>query len=184
MTVTQRADARRNYERILAVAEAEVARHGADASLEKIARVAGVGSATVRRHFPGRFALLEAVSREQVSALSTYARSLVEAPDPRRALLLWLREVLDYCIAARGLAAALAYNGAENESLYENSCATILEDAATPLLKRAQKAGVAKDDVEARDLIALVLGFTLATEGQSDRVTTAHHLLQIATEGL
>ena len=58
----QRADARRNYARILAVAEAEVAEHGANASLEQIARVAGVGSATVRRHFPTRRALLDAVA--------------------------------------------------------------------------------------------------------------------------
>ena len=58
----QRADARRNYARILAVAEEEVATHGAGASLEQIARAAGVGSATVRRHFPTRRALLEAVS--------------------------------------------------------------------------------------------------------------------------
>ncbi len=184
MPVTQRADARRNYERILAVAEAEVARHGADASLEKIARVAGVGSATVRRHFPGRFALLEAVSRERVGKLSAYAHALAEAPDPRHALILWLREVLDYCIVARGLAAVLAYNGADNESLYENSCATSLEDAAAPLLARAQEAGAAHVDVTPSDLIALVLGFTLATEGQPDRATTAHHLLQIAAEGL
>lgn len=69
----QRADARRNYLRILAVAEEEVAAHGADASFEQIARTAGVGSATVRRHFPSRLALLETVSRERVEALRAHA---------------------------------------------------------------------------------------------------------------
>lgn len=79
-----RSDARRNYTRILAVAEEEVAAHGAEASLEQIARTAGVGSATVRRHFPSRQALLEAVFRQQVDALARQAHELAEAPDPAR----------------------------------------------------------------------------------------------------
>ncbi|MYV55588.1 helix-turn-helix domain-containing protein, partial [Streptomyces sp. SID3212] len=83
----QRADARRNYERILAEAEKEVAAHGADASLEQIARTAGVGSATVRRHFPGRRALLEAVFHERIEVLCARARELADAPDARAALL-------------------------------------------------------------------------------------------------
>ena len=61
-----RADAQRNYARILAIAEQEVAEHGAEVSLEQIARLAGVGSATVRRRFPSRQALLEAVFRERI----------------------------------------------------------------------------------------------------------------------
>src|SRR3954462_14676764 len=80
-----RSDARRNYARILAVAEDEVAAHGADASLEQIARTAGVGSAAVRRHFPSRRELLEAVFRQQVDALAALARELAEAPDARAA---------------------------------------------------------------------------------------------------
>ncbi|MBK3582736.1 helix-turn-helix transcriptional regulator, partial [Streptomyces sp. MBT57] len=72
----QRSDARRNYSRILAVAEAEVARHGAAASLEQVARTAGVGSATVRRHFPTRQALLEAVFQERIQALCERADQL------------------------------------------------------------------------------------------------------------
>ncbi|EFL01676.1 LOW QUALITY PROTEIN: TetR family transcriptional regulator, partial [Streptomyces sp. SPB78] len=79
----QRADARRNYARILAVAEAEVAERGADASLEHIARTAGVGSATVRRHFPNRRALLEAVFHERIEALRVRAEALTEAEDSR-----------------------------------------------------------------------------------------------------
>ena len=76
MPNSQRADARRNYTRILAVAQQEVAANGANASLEQIARTAGVGSATVRRHFPTRQALLEAVSQEQIEALRIRAESL------------------------------------------------------------------------------------------------------------
>ena len=111
MPERQRADARRNYARILAVAEEEVAAHGAGASLEQIARTAGVGSATVRRHFPTRRALLEAVSRERIEALCARAHELTGTGDSRDALLEWLSDVVAYCVSARGLAAALAYDG-------------------------------------------------------------------------
>jgi AcrR family transcriptional regulator len=87
---TQRSDAHRNYERILAVAAQEIAAYGADASLEQIARIAGVGSATVRRHFPTRRVLLDAVFRERVEALEARARELADAGDARAALLGWL----------------------------------------------------------------------------------------------
>lgn len=76
-----RADARRNYEQILAAAEAEVARAGAEASLEEIARQAGVGSATLHRHFPSRQALLEAVFHDRVVALCNQAYELAAQPD-------------------------------------------------------------------------------------------------------
>ncbi|MBE3002363.1 helix-turn-helix transcriptional regulator [Nocardiopsis sp. HNM0947] len=81
-----RADARRNYERILAVAEEAVAEHGDGASFEEIARTAGVGSATVYRHFPTRQALLETVFHGRVAALADRARTLSGADDPRYAL--------------------------------------------------------------------------------------------------
>ena len=106
----QRADARRNYARILAVAEREVAAHGADASLERIARVAGVGSATVRRHFPGRAALLEAVFHERIESLCARAAAAVEAVDARAALLDWLDGLTEYAASARGMAEALAHD--------------------------------------------------------------------------
>lgn len=102
MPERQRADARRNYTRILAVAEEEVATHGADASLEQIARTAGVGSATVRRHFPTRRALLEAVSQKRIEALCVRAHELTGKGDSRNALLEWLDDVVAYSVSARG----------------------------------------------------------------------------------
>ena len=111
----QRADARRNHARILAVAEEEVAAHGADASLEHIARRAGVGSATVRRHFPTRSRPLEAVSRTRIDALCRPADELAHGEDAREALLAWLTDVVGYCVTARGLAVALAYDPAEGD---------------------------------------------------------------------
>lgn len=105
----RRADARRNYSRILAVAEAEIARHGAAASLEQVARTAGVGSATVRRHFPTRQALLEAVFQERIQALGRRAEELSRTEDSRAALLDWLRDFVEYAVSARGFADALTY---------------------------------------------------------------------------
>ncbi|WP_020668038.1 TetR/AcrR family transcriptional regulator [Amycolatopsis nigrescens] len=180
----QRADARRNYTRILAVAEAEVAAHGAGASLEQIARTAEVGSATVRRHFPTRRALLEAVSGKRIEALCVRANDLTGRGDSRDALLEWLSEVVTYCVSARGLAAALAYDGAEVESVHENSCSSALEVAAGPLLLRAARDGAVAAGVTVADLITLIVGIVLATEHHPDHAARADRLFRLAVAGL
>ncbi|MFC5747368.1 TetR/AcrR family transcriptional regulator [Actinomadura rugatobispora] len=177
----QRADARRNYARILAVAEEEVAAHGAAASLEQIARTAGVGSATVRRHFPTRRALLEAVSHQRIEALCVRAQELTGEGDSRNALLEWLTDVVAYCVDARGLAAALLY---DEDPLRENSCATLIEEAGEPLLRRAVRDGAAAADVTVADLIALIVGIVLATEHHPDPAAAADRLFRMAVAGL
>ncbi|MEU9609429.1 helix-turn-helix domain-containing protein [Streptomyces sp. NPDC048057] len=182
--VRQRADARRNYERILAVAEEEVAAHGADASLEKIARTVGVGSATVRRHFPTRRALLEAVAQERIAGLSARAHELTAHDDSRAALLEWMGGVVEYCVCARGLAAALSYDFAETDPVHENSCAADLEAAAAPLLERAVRDGAVAPEVTTADLIALAVGIALATAGHPDPVARANRLFQLAVAGI
>lgn len=184
MPERQRADARRNYARILAAAEEEVAAHGAGASLEQIARTVGVGSATVRRHFPTRRALLEAVSRRRVEALCVRAHELTSEDDGRAALLKWLSEVLAYCVTARGLADALAYDGVEPEPVHENSCTAALEEAAGPLLARAVREGAVRADVTLADLITLIVGITLGTAQHPDPAGRSDHLFQLAVAGL
>lgn len=178
----QRSDARRNYARVLAVAEEEVAAHGAGASLEQIARTAGVGSATVRRHFPTRRALLEAVSRTRIEALCERAHALAGLDDSRKALLEWMNDVVVYCVSARGLAAALSYDGAE--PVHQNSCSTALEEAGEPLLRRARQDGAVTADVTVADLIALAVGITLATEHHRDPVARAQRLFELSVVGL
>ncbi|GCD40489.1 TetR/AcrR family transcriptional regulator [Streptomyces paromomycinus] len=180
MPERQRADARRNYTRILAVAEEEVAAHGADASLEQIARTAGVGSATVRRHFPTRRALLEAVSRQRIEALCARAHELTGKGGGRDALLEWLDDLVTYSVSARGLAAALAYDG----SVYENSCSAALEEAAGPLVRRAAQDGALAADVTFADLVTLVVGIVFATEHYPDPTVQAHRLFRLAVAGL
>src|SRR5690606_17944092 len=102
-----RADARRNYERIVRAASEAVARDGAEASLEAIARAAGVGSATLHRHFPSRWSLLQAVFTDRVRGLCDRAEELRTAPGPLEALRTWLREVAVYSTTTRGLAASI-----------------------------------------------------------------------------
>ncbi|MFE6159882.1 TetR/AcrR family transcriptional regulator [Streptomyces sp. NPDC056486] len=179
----QRSDARRNYARILEVAEAEVADRGTEASLEQIARTAGVGSATVRRHFPTRQALLEAVFHERIQTLAEQARVGSAAKDSRAALLSWMHDLLAYAVSARGLADALAYEPPVEDAA-PDSCAAVLEAAGTPLLRRAIDDGAVRSDFTFRDLITLTAGIALATEHEATPLTHANHLLQLTIQGV
>ncbi|ONF73117.1 TetR/AcrR family transcriptional regulator [Amycolatopsis keratiniphila] len=180
MSDGQRADARRNYARILAVAEEEVAAHGSGASLEQIARTANVGSATVRRHFPTRRALLEAVSANRIAALCARAAELTGEEDSRKALLTWLDELVVYCVSARGLAAALSYEG----PTHENSCSAAIEDAGEPLVRRAARDGAVRPEVTVAELVTLIVGIVLATEHHPDPAAQADRLFRLAVAGL
>ncbi|MFG1646819.1 TetR/AcrR family transcriptional regulator [Amycolatopsis sp. NPDC049252] len=177
-----RSDAQRNYARILAVAEQEVAEHGADASLEQIARTAGVGSATVRRHFPSRRALLDAVFRERVEVLNARARELTGAEDARGALLGWLAALTEYAASARGMATALQRD--ESTDGNEARVCVRLTDAGEPLLRRAIEAGAVPGEVTPADLLAVVAGVVLATEHHRDPAGEALRLLGLAVRGI
>jgi AcrR family transcriptional regulator len=171
-----RADARRNYDRLLAAAAAAFAEHGADdTSLEEIARRAGVGIGTLYRHFPTRQALLEAVYRDQVDAVRARAEDLLASEEPGAALADWLRVLVAFSSTKRSLTSALlASFGKDSELL--SSCSAVICGAAETLLKRAQQAGVVRPDADARDLIRLVHAVNIAAQpagsdpGQSDRL--------------
>ncbi|GJF25268.1 TetR/AcrR family transcriptional regulator [Streptomyces sp. HO565] len=179
----QRSDARRNYRLILAVAEAEVAAHGADASQEQIARTAGVGSATVRRHFPTRRALLEAVFQERIEVLCEHAHRLSAAEDGRTALLEWLRALVVYAVSARGFANVLSYEPPTEEPS-PHSCGKRIEAAGNPLLQRAIRDKAVAPHVTFHDLLTLAVGIALATEHHEDPDTQAGRLFRLAVEGL
>ncbi|MEV4709170.1 helix-turn-helix domain-containing protein [Actinoplanes sp. NPDC049316] len=172
-----RADARRNADRIVATAAEVVARDGADASLEDIARRAGVGSATLHRHFPSRAALLEAVFHERVEGVCWRARELTGAPDPYAALVAWLREFGAYVTSTRGLAASLLPG-----PHHSDACVAMLAEAGDGLLTRAVQAGTVRRDISVTDLLTLVNGVAVATghggPGETDR------LLTLALEGI
>jgi AcrR family transcriptional regulator len=189
-TRSMRADARRNYERLLAAAVAEVARTGADASLEKIARDAGVGSATLHRHFPTRQALLEAVFHDRVEGLCAEARELAGAADAGRALADWIREVAVYGATTRGLAASLLASGQlaasrepagrEPAATSDSSCEAMLTDAGGNLLRLAQDAGAVRPGITIGDLLTMANAVSLTTEDGAE----AARLVTLAIEGI
>ncbi|MFF3748844.1 TetR/AcrR family transcriptional regulator [Streptomyces sp. NPDC002018] len=179
----QRSDARRNYAHILAVAEAEVAAQGAQASLEQIARTAGVGSATVRRHFPTRKALLEAVFKQRVHALCDRAHTLCGEHDSRSALVRWLRELLDYSLAARGLADVLSYQPLQDE-VTQDSCAGVIGAAGASLLRKAIDDQAVRADITVDDLLTLIVGIALATENYTAPAIPADRAFRLAVAGL
>ncbi|QIS18302.1 TetR/AcrR family transcriptional regulator [Nocardia terpenica] len=177
-----RADARRNYERILAVADAAVAEHGAGASLEEIARRAGVGSATLHRHFPSRKALLEAVFHERVAALCQRANDLAGHAAAATALIVWLRAVGAYIAATRGLASSLLDGG--HDPLDDTACYTMIRTAGADLLRDAIAAGTVRPEITIDDLLTLLNAISLATEHIPDNAPEADRLLVLVVEGI
>lgn len=171
-----RADAQRNYERLLSAAATVFIEHGADdASLEEIARRAGVGIGTLYRHFPTRQALLEAVYRDQVEGLRVRAGELMDSESPGEALAAWLRALVAFSSTKHNLTSALLAT-LDKDSELLSSCAALMSGAAESLLSRAQEAGVVRADADARDVIRLVHGVNIATQrtptdpGQTDRL--------------
>jgi len=180
----KRADARRNYDQIVAAAEAEIARHGAGASLEEIARRAGLGSATLHRHFPSRQALLEAVFHDRVEVLCARATELAGSSGPGAALAEWLRAVAVYGATTRGLARSLLDGGRDVAPPSGSTCEAMLTEAGAGLLSRAQEAGAVRPDVSILALLTLVNAISLATEGSADAATEAVGLLDLALGGV
>jgi AcrR family transcriptional regulator len=150
-----RADARRNYERLLEEAQRAFAEHGVEASLEDIARRAGVGIGTLYRHFPTRDALLETLLRTRFDAQAERARALLTHPEPLTALRSWLTELGDATGTYRGLVelTADALND-ETSRLYE-SCHTMRE-TGSQLVERAKGAGELRPDVTTEELLLLL----------------------------
>lgn len=150
-----RADARKNYDQVLAVARDLLAAGGADASLRDIARTAGVGLGTLYRHFPTREALLEALLRTSFDQLTRRADELERSGPTDAALVSWLREIVavahNYGGAIKSMVAAIE----EEASALHASCVT-MKAAGTRLLVRAQQAGTARADIDGADLFALV----------------------------
>ncbi|ROO84884.1 TetR family transcriptional regulator [Actinocorallia herbida] len=176
-----RADARRNHDRIVAAAGILVAEQGAEASLEEIARQAGVGSATLHRHFPTRQALLEAVFQERVDALCAKAADLLTAPDPGEALFAWLRAVAAHAAANRGLGASLM-PGADPS--LGSACHAMVVNAGENLLARARAADAVRPEIPIDRLLKLVGAISQATEQDPDAPAEADRLLAIAIDGI
>ncbi|MEU8714774.1 helix-turn-helix domain-containing protein [Streptomyces sp. NPDC048663] len=176
-----RADARRNHDRLLAEARAVFAEHGTDASLEDVARRAGVGIGTLYRHFPNRHALMSAVFEDAVNELLARAEELQSAPDPCRALLTWLHEVVAHAAAYRGLSRALM---SASPASALSRCGTPMREAGAALLARAKEAGSVRADVRIGDLLRLTHAIALAVEESPGDPDLADRLLELTLRGL
>ncbi|MEU9714883.1 helix-turn-helix domain-containing protein [Streptomyces sp. NPDC047976] len=176
-----RADARRNVEKIVAAAGALISEHGADASLEEVARRAGVGSATLHRHFPSRQALLEAVFKGRVEVLCAKAGDLLAEPDPGNALSTWLRAVAAHAVANRGLGASLMRDA---DPALGETCHDMITNAGDTLLTRAREADAVRPGITITQLLKLVGAIALATEQDTDGPAEADLLLAIAIDGV
>jgi AcrR family transcriptional regulator len=174
----RRADARRNYDKLIAAAAAAFAEHGADdVSLEEIARRAEVGIGTLYRHFPARQSLLEAVYKEQVDALEVLAGKLLTAESPGDALAEWIRAFAAFGRTKRSLSSALVATIGKDSELI-SACSKTLRNCTEALLDRAQRAGEARADVTSADMLRLMHGLIMATDanpsdpGQADRIVS------------
>lgn len=178
-----RADARRNHDRLLGEARTSFAEHGTDASLEDIARRAGVGIGTLYRHFPNRHALMNAVFQEALSALLERSRELAGAEQPCRALVEWLGAIITHAGEYRGLAQALM-SASRDETSALAQCHTPLREAGARLLSRAQESGAVRADVSIDDLLQLTNAIALAAEQTPDDPALADRLLLLTLQGL
>ena len=174
-----RADARRNYEKVIAAAREAFATGGSATSLEEIARRAGVGIGTLYRHFPNRQALLEAVYAEEVEALCRSASEVAEL-EPWDALVAWLHGFVGYITTKQALAAELL-DYMDRDSPLFSTCKTAMYTAGEPLLTRAQDAGVVRADANLPDVIHMVAGIAKIHTGDPAQVV---RILDIALDGL
>lgn len=152
-----RADAQRNRDRILEAAKKAFTRHGADASLDDIAKAARVGPGTLYRNFPNREALLEAVYATGVEELVEAERKFARTLAPIDALRAWLLLFVDYIVAKQIIGPALKNLVGGPSKVYESSGAKITQ-VINALVERAIKSGDIRPDLDPVDLLRAIFG--------------------------
>jgi AcrR family transcriptional regulator len=173
-----RADARRNYEKLVAAAREAFAENDTSVSLEEVARRAGVGSATLHRNFPSRQHLLEAVYAGEVEEMSRVDG--LEDLDPWDALVTWLRRFATFAATKRAIGDALAAYVERDDPVFKRSGSAITA-AGEPLLRRAQEAGVVREDavfIHVPKMVTRTAAVRLADAEQHARI------LDLALDGL
>jgi AcrR family transcriptional regulator len=174
----KRADAQRNRAKIVSAAR-EAFRTAGDASLEGIARSAGVGIGTLYRNFPSRRALLEAVYVDEVEALSASAAGLADR-DPWDALTGWLTAFARYVVTKHALVDEMMATMTIDDPVFR-TCRDAIQDAGGPLLARAQEAGVVRPDLTFTDVIRMVGGITMLKNSTPEEI---QRILGVALDGL
>jgi AcrR family transcriptional regulator len=176
----KRADARRNYEKVLAAARVAFAEGGESTALEEIARRAGVGIGTLYRNFPNRQALIEALYLEEVEEICRSAAEQLDGDDSWEALNRWFERFIGYLATKHALAAELINYLGKDAQLFRASKKALF-DAAEPLLRRAQADGVVRSDVDIADVIQMVMAIAKIPAADPEQTT---HILRVALDGL
>ena len=176
-----RTDAQRNRERILEVAKEAFTRSGANASLDDIAKEAGVGAGTLYRHFPTRDALIEAVYRSEVEKLAAAEKKFSASLTPIGALRAWMLLFVDYIATKQIIGPALNSLVGGPSKLYESSRAQV-QGAIGALVKRAIRNGDIRGDLEPFDLLRALIGVSHVASGP-DWQQSARRLVDILITG-
>jgi AcrR family transcriptional regulator len=177
-----RADAVRNRERVLEAAKAVFSVGGAEASLEAVAKRAGVGIGTLYRHFPTREALYEAVYRREVEQLGELADSLKDEGEPVEALRRWISSNIEFVATKKGMVAALALAAYPSSELHSFSFERLTK-AIGVLLTRAVAAGEIRADVSPEDLLRALIGMCYLHD-QPGWQSTVVRLMDVFVDGL
>jgi AcrR family transcriptional regulator len=175
-----RADARRNREQLVEQARLAFAEFGEDASLDEIARRAGVASGTLYRHFPARLDLVEEVLAGQIAELSALGRALLADGDAFEALATWLRAAIRHGLTYRGLSAAVMNSALDREKDLVSAWHAEIFEVGTALLARARQAGVIADADDA-DVLKMIGAIAWAAQDSTER---ADRLLSLLLNGL
>ena len=180
----RRADARRNYDQLVEQAKIAFAAFGVDASLDEIARRAGVASGTLYRHFPTRLDLIEAVLAEQIAELVSLGRGLLTADEEFDALSAWLRAALTHALTYRGLAAAVMNSALDRENSLVSTWHAELFEVGAALLARARRSGMVVADADEADVLKMVSAIAWAAQDAPDSSARADQLLALLMNGL
>ncbi|MFC5264676.1 TetR/AcrR family transcriptional regulator [Kribbella qitaiheensis] len=175
-----RSDARRNRERLLAVAREAFAEQGMAVVLDDVARRAGVGPGTLYRHFPNREALFEAVMLDRIESLGGDAATLLQAEAPGDALFEFIGRLVEDAAAKADLLDALRPSGEDAVT----TAADGLKRALGQLLERAQRGGDVRQDITTADLMALMTGVLYALSPRSAQRTSPATAVAVLVDGL
>jgi AcrR family transcriptional regulator len=179
-----RADARRNYEQLVEQAKIAFAEFGVDASLDEIARRAGVASGTLYRHFPTRLDLIEVVLAEQIAELVELGRGLLTVEDEFDALSTWLRAALRHGLTYRGLSAAVLNSALDRGNDLVSTWHAEMFDVGAALLARARQSGAIGANADAVDVLKMVGAIAWAVQDTPDNSAQADRLLALLMNGL
>ena len=177
-----RADAQRNVNALLAAAKDEFVEHGVEVGVRAIAARAGVGTATLYRHFPLRSDLIAAVFRREIDEVTAQATLLAQSHEPFEALVLWAQRYTEFVATKHGLASALrsgepAYSGLRG--YFESNAGPALQE----LLDAAVRTGAIREGIDPLELIGAIANLSVPPPG-SDDTAGASRMVGLLLDGL